>query len=145
MAEHRTVELIDDLDGSPGSTTVRFGIDGHEYEIDLNAHNADALLALFDPYIAHARRVYEPSRRAQKRMARPRRHREPANAPEPPFQPVTEPPATSGRRLGQLTKEQRTQIRMWAQGQGLPVGDTGRIPQAVVDRYFDENRDGLDA
>jgi Lsr2 len=35
--------LIDDLDGSEAEGTVRFGLDGTEYEIDLNAEHAQAL------------------------------------------------------------------------------------------------------
>ena len=32
--------FIDDLDGSTAEGTVRFGLDGTEYEIDLNAGHA---------------------------------------------------------------------------------------------------------
>ena len=32
--------FIDDLDGSAAEGTVRFGLDGTEYEIDLNARHA---------------------------------------------------------------------------------------------------------
>jgi hypothetical protein len=35
--------FIDDLDGSQAEGTVRFGLDGTEYEIDLNAGHAQAL------------------------------------------------------------------------------------------------------
>ena len=34
--------VIDDLDGSAAEGTVRFGLDGTEYEIDLNADHAQA-------------------------------------------------------------------------------------------------------
>jgi hypothetical protein len=34
--------FIDDLDGSEAEGTVRFGLDGTEYEIDLNAEHAQA-------------------------------------------------------------------------------------------------------
>jgi Lsr2 len=37
------VLLPDDLDGSAAEGTVRFGLDGTEYEIDLNAEHARAL------------------------------------------------------------------------------------------------------
>jgi len=40
MAQKVTVELEDDLDGSPADETVRFGLDGTEYEIDLSEKNA---------------------------------------------------------------------------------------------------------
>jgi hypothetical protein len=35
--------FIDDLDGSAAEGTVRFGLDGTEYEIDLNAGHAKEL------------------------------------------------------------------------------------------------------
>ena len=52
MAQKITVTLEDDLDGGPADQTVRFGLDGAEYEIDLNASNATAFreqLALRPP------------------------------------------------------------------------------------------------
>jgi hypothetical protein len=36
MAQKVTVELEDDLSGGPADETLRFGLDGTEYEIDLN-------------------------------------------------------------------------------------------------------------
>jgi nucleoid-associated protein Lsr2 len=35
--------FVDDLDGSQADGTVGFGLDGTEYEIDLNAGHAQAL------------------------------------------------------------------------------------------------------
>lgn len=43
MAQHTKVVLTDDVDGGPATETVRFGLDGSEYEIDLTAKNARAL------------------------------------------------------------------------------------------------------
>jgi hypothetical protein len=40
MATKITVVLEDDLDGGPADETVRFGLGGTEYEIDLSARNA---------------------------------------------------------------------------------------------------------
>ena len=37
MAQKIQILLLDDLDGSAAKGTVRFGLDGTEYEIDLNA------------------------------------------------------------------------------------------------------------
>ena len=37
MAQKIQTLFIDDLDGSAAEGTVRFGLDGTEYEIDLNA------------------------------------------------------------------------------------------------------------
>ncbi len=52
MATQVTTTLIDDLDGSVASETVRFTIGGASYEIDLSAANATKLGKLLDPYKA---------------------------------------------------------------------------------------------
>src|SRR5439155_14617087 len=49
--------LIDDLDGSAADDTVRFGLDGTEYEIDLNAGHAQELRDALARYVRAARRV----------------------------------------------------------------------------------------
>ena len=43
MAQKIQTLFIDDLDGSAAEGTVRFGLDGTEYEIDLNAKHAQEL------------------------------------------------------------------------------------------------------
>ncbi len=43
MAQKIQTLFVDDLDGSEAEGTVRFGLDGTDYEIDLNAENAQAL------------------------------------------------------------------------------------------------------
>ena len=43
MAQKIQTLFIDDLDGSAAEGTVRFGLDGAEYEIDLNAGHAQEL------------------------------------------------------------------------------------------------------
>src|ERR1700747_3567491 len=47
--------FIDDLDGSEAEGTVRFGLDGAEYEIDLNAEHARALRDALARYVQAAR------------------------------------------------------------------------------------------
>ena len=42
---------IDDIDGSEAAGTVRFGLDGTDYEIDLNAAHTDELHATLGTYI----------------------------------------------------------------------------------------------
>jgi hypothetical protein len=56
MAQKVTVELEDDLDGSPVDETVRFGFDGTEYEIDLSEKNARAFRAQLAPLVEQARK-----------------------------------------------------------------------------------------
>ena len=64
MAQTIQVLLIDDLDGSEAAGTVRFGLDGTEYEIDLSAAHSDELRKALGQYLAHARRADGTARSA---------------------------------------------------------------------------------
>jgi hypothetical protein len=55
MAQRIQTVLIDDLDGGEAAGTVRFGLDGTEYEIDLSARHSDQLRKALELYLAHAR------------------------------------------------------------------------------------------
>jgi hypothetical protein len=57
MAQRMHVLLIDDLDGDEAAGTIRFGLDGAEYEIDLSAAHSEELRQALGLYIAHARRA----------------------------------------------------------------------------------------
>ena len=70
MAQKIQTLFIDDIDGGEAEGTVRFGLDGTEYEIDLSARNSDELRAALKEFIAHARKVGGSSRRATARGAR---------------------------------------------------------------------------
>jgi Lsr2 len=63
MAQKITVALEDDLDGGPADETVRFGLGGTEYEIDLSAKNAAAFREHLAPFVGHARRTGRGQRR----------------------------------------------------------------------------------
>jgi hypothetical protein len=63
MTKKIHVHLIDDLDSSEASETMRFEVDGKTYEIDLSSHNAQKFRTEIAPYIAHARRVITQARR----------------------------------------------------------------------------------
>jgi hypothetical protein len=69
MAQKVTVALADDLDGGPADETVRFGVDGTAYEIDLSAKNAAAFRHHLAPFIDHARRAGRGQRRRPGRTA----------------------------------------------------------------------------
>jgi hypothetical protein len=69
MTTKITVVLEDDLDGGPADETVRFGIDGTGYEIDLSTTNAAAFRRQLAPYIDHARRVGTRVRQRPGRIA----------------------------------------------------------------------------
>ncbi|GAA0607975.1 hypothetical protein GCM10009547_07400 [Sporichthya brevicatena] len=57
MARRTVKALQDDLTGGPADETVRFSLDGIDYEIDLSAKNAERLRSDLDLYVAAARRV----------------------------------------------------------------------------------------
>jgi Lsr2 len=52
MAQKVQTFFVDDLDGSEAEGTVRFGLDGTEYEIDLNAKHARQLRDTLARYAA---------------------------------------------------------------------------------------------
>ena len=64
MAQRIQTLLIDDLDGGEAAGTVRFGLDGTEYEIDLSAAHGDELREALGLYLAHARQVGKTPRSA---------------------------------------------------------------------------------
>jgi hypothetical protein len=106
VAQKIQVLLIDDLDGSEADGTVRFGLDGTEYEIDLNAEHARALREALARYVRAARRAGGGPRRP----ARGRR-RAPGSEPNP------------------------AEVREWAKAQGIDVKDRGRVPAELVARF----------
>jgi hypothetical protein len=61
--------LIDDLDGNEAHSTVRFGFDGSEYEIDLSTAHADELRQKLDTFISAGRKLNGSSRRSSTRRS----------------------------------------------------------------------------
>lgn len=61
MAQKTVVTIIDDLDGNELSEgegeTVRFALDGVEYDIDLSSGNAGKLRKALEPYVDSGRRT----------------------------------------------------------------------------------------
>jgi hypothetical protein len=62
MAQRTIVSLLDDLDGGKATQTVKFGIDGVEYEIDLSDKNAAKLRKALDPFAEHGRKLSRSGR-----------------------------------------------------------------------------------
>lgn len=106
MAQKVQTLLVDDIDGSEAEGTVRFGLDGAEYEIDLSAEHALALRDALARYVAAARRARANGRH----------------------------PARSGRSApaGELNT---ADIREWARTQGIEIKDRGRVSAEVVTRF----------
>jgi hypothetical protein len=98
--------FIDDIDGSEAEGTVRFALDGTDYEIDLNTKHAEALRKALARYIDAARRGSGAARR----------------------------PARSGRRSA-ASGLNTTEVREWAKAQGIEVKDRGRVPAELVVKF----------
>ena len=107
MAQKVQTLFVDDLDGSEADGTVRFGLDGTEYEIDLNAKHAQQLQRR--PGTLHRCR---PQSRRQRQAASP--------------QPDARPAASALNT---------TEVREWAKTQGIDVKDRGRIPAELVVKF----------
>ena len=65
MAQKVKIILVDDLDGGSADETVRFGLDGSQYEIDLSTDNAKNLRAALKAYV-------DAGRKTSGRTGRPR-------------------------------------------------------------------------
>jgi hypothetical protein len=63
MAQKIQTLFVDDLDGSEAEGTVRFGLDGTEYEIDLNAKHSRELRNALARYADAGRRIGASTRR----------------------------------------------------------------------------------
>jgi hypothetical protein len=111
MAQKVEVRLVDDLDGNTADETVKFALDGTEYEIDLSSKHAHDLRKVLDPFQSAARRVGRMSSGGRRGGAR-------------------------GTGASSASNRERNQaIRDWAKSQGMEVSDRGRISQDLVDQY----------
>jgi hypothetical protein len=57
LAQKIQTTFVDDIDGSEAEGTVRFGLDGAGYEIDLSVAHSEELHKALAPYITHARKT----------------------------------------------------------------------------------------
>ena len=57
MATKTVVTMHDDLTDEPADTTVSFGLDGRDYEIDLTDSNAEELRESLGKYVEAGRKV----------------------------------------------------------------------------------------
>jgi len=105
MAQKIQTLFIDDIDGGAAEGTVRFGLDGTEYEIDLNAKHAEELRKVLADYATHGRKVGGTSRRGPR-----------------------------GRRSNADVID-TAKVREWAKGKGFDIKERGRVPANVVEKY----------
>jgi hypothetical protein len=107
-------KLVDDLDGGDADETVKFALDGKEFEIDLSKKNAGKLRSALEPFMKAAQKLGRaPARRS----------------------------AAGGRGSASVpsNREQNQAIRDWARKRGMKVSDRGRIPAEVLEAYHKEN------
>jgi hypothetical protein len=64
MAQRIQTLFIDDIDGGEAAGTVRFALDGVDYEIDLSTEHAGELHTALGKYIGHARKADGTPKRA---------------------------------------------------------------------------------
>lgn len=105
MATRIETTLIDDLDGGTAAETVRFGLDGTDYEIDLSEEHAAELRQALGRFATAARKETGTRRRSTA-------------------------PATAA-----LGRQRTQQIRAWAQAQGMTINSRGRLNASVIDAY----------
>jgi hypothetical protein len=106
MAQKVQTIFIDDIDGGDAHGTVRFGLDGAEYEIDLSNAHSEELRKALDTYVSHGRKVAGTARRA---------------------------PRGTGRGNGSALDMPK--VREWAKEQGIAVKDRGRVPADIIEKY----------
>lgn len=117
MAQRTVVQLTDDLDGKAiaegKGETVRFGVDGQDYEIDLGEKNAQALRDIVGKYAAAGRRVGGGSRGGGRTRS-------------------------TSSRSGNRDYDPKA-VRAWAESQGLEVSQRGRVPSDLVTKFQEAN------
>src|SRR5256885_5809973 len=110
VARKVEVQLIDDLDGSKAEETIKFALDGINYEIDLSKKNATKLRSGLEAYVNAGQKLGRtPTPRALTR--------------------------SRGTAAARSDREQNQAIREWAQRQGLEVSPRGRISRSIIEQY----------
>ncbi len=108
MAQKIQTLFIDDIDGGEAEGTVRFSLDGTEFEIDLSAKHSDELRSALGKYVTHARKV---STKGARQLA--------------------------GRGPGRRSTPSvnTTEIRTWARDNGYDIKERGRVPADLVAKH----------
>lgn len=101
---------MEDADVEADGGTLRFSLEGTDYEIDLSKKNATKLRSVLGPFVAAARV-------SGKKFNRP-----------------SKPGAPSVLASG-YNSDQLTAIRTWANGNGFTVSLRGRVPADVIEAF----------
>ncbi|MBZ8176695.1 Lsr2 family protein [Corynebacterium poyangense] len=112
MARKEVIQYFDDLDNSPLSQdqveTVQFRLDNQEYELDLSAENARKFREVLSPYLDNARKVNATRRRRR---------------------------ASSNNGGAAAYGIDPSEVRAWAEANGIQVNKRGKIKTETVERY----------
>lgn len=118
--------VLSDLSGEEADATLKFAVNGADYEIDLT----NAEVATFDDvladFVGNARRVRNGNGKAGRNarvFAKPRAATSPADNGHLPALPIVDNKA----------------VREWARSQGVQLADRGRIPATVIAAYLAGN------
>ena len=112
MAQKHVTHLTDDIDGTEAHHTVRFGLEGKNYEIDLHDHHRNELRDALGRFISAARPVaaahHEPARRAPR-----------------------------GSKTAEMAakRAESIEVRKWANAHHKPVSERGRISAETIRAY----------
>lgn len=138
------VMLTCDVDGddTAAEETVRFGLDGREYEIDLCPRHHKELNNTIKTYVDRGRKIEGGS------APRKRRARSGVATSGSATGASTRPPASASPRSSALSsprpalgrKEDLQQIRSWGRDNGMTVSDRGRISAELSEAYAAAHR-----
>lgn len=124
MAIETKSRLVDDVDKTSTAVgSVPFSFGGKEFEIDLSQEHMDEFTAQMQPWITNARKKGTPRRAIHQTVA---------------------PAATSDDEgdwwAGPKWAAWRKKVRAWGRQQTefRKLGDLGRLPRGLVERYVNE-------
>ena len=100
-----TVEMEDDIDGSPASQTVLFTWGGKDLQVDLSEEHYQELDQFMSRFAKHARKPDDAGK------------------------------GKSGQSRPGAGREKSRQIREWAKSEGMSVNARGRISATVIAAY----------
>ncbi|CAM4062864.1 Lsr2 family protein [Nocardiopsis rhodophaea] len=106
MAQKVEVLLVDDLDGGDADETVKFALDGKNYEIDLSERNAKKLRDALAKFVGAGRKA---GGRAGGRG--------------------------KARKAAPASGADTAKIRAWAKEKGYDISERGRIPAEIREAY----------
>jgi len=111
VAQRTQVFMVDDLDDTPindgEGQTIKFALDGTNFEIDLNNDNAEAMREALSRYVSAGRKVSGSQSRT----------------------------ATSTPQRANKSDVDPKAVRAWAESNNVELSARGRIPASVIGQF----------